>query len=500
MKTGGFSWAGLKKYILTHKLQAALILVILLGGLGAWRYLAGKGNSGNYTTANVSYGDIVQSISASGTVEPVQSVTLTFKSEGYVETCNVHVGDRVKKGEVLATERVTDLENSLKQAQASLMSAQANYDKVVANHPHEIAQIKAQMDADKISLDNARATLDRQQALFEAGLISQSELETAKSNYQSALAKYQSDQSNLAISSNTADIRSAQAQLQSAQAAYDQAYDNLNNARIIAPFDGYVAEINGNTGQWTTGGTANAGSSSSSSNSNQFYIYLASTELQLSTKINEADISYVKTGQKVTFTVDPYPDRTFTGKIASVAPIATAVDNVEMFNAIVSIDDYHLLKSGLPASIKIIYGSAKHVLTVPQEALSFAQTHRLEFMNKQGLRSKKPAGNRRSAANTASTSTFSSSAGNSYVVVLRNGQPRLQQVKTGLSDDVNIEIKSGLNEGDIVITGQQTTSNNSSTNSSSSRTSNYRSRTGSQQSPGGMPPDGGMGGMMGGGR
>ncbi|HHW40833.1 MAG TPA: HlyD family efflux transporter periplasmic adaptor subunit [Syntrophomonadaceae bacterium] len=471
----------LKQLLSKRKWQVGLAVVLLLAAAGTWHYLAKRGSNGGYETARVEYGEIVQTISASGNVEPVQAVTLTFKSQGYVESCSVHVGDRVKAGQVLAVQRQTDLQHEYEQAQASLASAQANYDKLVATKPHEIAQLNAQLEVDKIALDNAKATLDRSQALFEAGVISQSEVESARESYQSALAKYQSDLSNLAITSNDADIKIALANLKSARSNLEQARENLNSTRIIAPFDGYVAEINGNVGQWTGGGAASS-SNGSSSDSSQFYIYLSSTELQLSAKINEADISKVKTGQKVTFTVDTYPDKTFTGKIAYLAPMATTVNNVQMFDAKISIDDYSLLKGGLPASIKIIVNSASHVLTVPQEALSFARTYLAETAMKNSGGSRRlstQAGSRGTSQSAPAFAKSDSTSGSSFVVVLQNGQPRLQRVQTGISDDMNVEIKTGLQQGDTIIVRQLT-----ATGSGSSSTS--RSSSG-QRSSSGMP-------------
>lgn len=495
-----------RQFFKKRKWQVVAALLVLLAAGGTWYYLAKKNGNGVYETARVEYGDIVQTISASGTIEPVQAVTLTFKSQGYVQKVNVHVGDRVKAGEVLAEEKQTDLQHAYEQAEASLAVAQANYDKLVATRPQQLAQLNAQLELDKTALDNAKATLDQNQALYEAGVISKAELDSSRESYQSALVKYQSDLSNLASTSNDADIKIALANLKSARSNLEQARENLDNARIIAPFDGYVAEINGNVGQWTGGGAASSGSSNSGE-SGQFYIYLSSTELQLSAKINEADISKVKIGQKVTFTVDTYPDKTFTGKIAYIAPMATTVSNVQMFDAKIAIDDYSLLKSGLPASIKIIVNSANHVLTVPQEALSFARTYMVTAMrnnrNRSGAQGESN-GSRRSATGGSSGSSWqtatstgngattqiarafasgNSTRGISFVAVLQDGRPRLQRVETGISDDLNIEIKSGLKEGDIIIVRQSTASSSgtggfSGSQSSTGQRSSWRSSSG----------------------
>ncbi|MGB9792571.1 MAG: efflux RND transporter periplasmic adaptor subunit [Thermacetogeniaceae bacterium] len=493
-----------REFLKRRRWQAVAALLLLLAAGGAWYWHAKNSRSGAYETARVSYGDIVQTVSASGTIEPVQAVTLTFKSSGYVEKVYVHVGDRVKAGQVLAEEKQTELKNAYEQARASLEVAQANYDKLVNTKPQQIAQINAQLELDKISLENARATLEQNQALYEAGAISKAELDSSRESYQSALVKYQSDLANLAATTNDADIKSALANLRIAQLNLEQARENLNNARIIAPFDGYVAEINGNVGQWTGGGAATS-ASGSSSDTGQFYIYLSSTELQLKAKINEADISKVKVGQKVTFTVDTYPDKSFTGRVSYIAPMAKTVNNVQMFDATIAIDDYTLLRSGLPASIEIIVNSAEHVLTVPQEALSFARTYMMTAMRRNSRwpsTGQVPSGSSKGATARPGNRwpvSVSSSAGSAFVVVLQDGKPRLQRVETGISDDLNVEIKSGLKEGDIIIVRQSTGASSGTGTSFTPRTNS--SQRSSWRSSSGMPGMGlpGMGpGPMGG--
>lgn len=501
--------AKIRQFLKRRRWPAVAALLLILAAGGAWRYYRAKNSkNGAYETMKVSYGDIVQTVSASGTVEPVQAVTLTFKSSGYVDKVYVHVGDKVKAGQILAEQKQTELQNAYEQALASLEAAQANYDKLVKTKPQQIAQINAQLELDKISLENARAALEQNQALYEAGMISKAELDSSRESYQSACAKYQSDLASLAATSNDADIKSALASLKTAQLNLEQARENLNNARIIAPFDGYIAEINGNAGQWTGGGTAASasGSAGSSSDSGQFYIYLSSTELQLKAKINEADISKVKVGQKVTFTVDTYPDKTFTGKVTYIAPIAKTVNNVQMFDATIAIDDYSQLKGGLPASIEIIVSSAEHVLTVPQEAISFARTYMATAMRRNSGWRRASGGasgfGRQDSSSAGGGSSPSSaqgfSAGSSFVVVLQDGKPRLQRIATGLSDDLNVEVKSGLKEGDIIVVRQLAASSGAGASSGSRTNSSQRS---SERSSPGMPGMGipGMGpGPMGG--
>jgi len=166
----------------------------------------------------------------------------------------------------------------------------------------------------KSNLDLAKTTLDRDKLLLEAGVISQADLDAANNSYQSAQIQYAAAQTNLAetfliessvgkIINSSYDLETAAAQVKSAQAQLNIAGNNMDNLKIVAPFDGYVSKITGNIGQWTGGGVT----STSSTSTSQFSIELSSTKLQLKAEINEADISKVKTGQEATFTVDTYP-------------------------------------------------------------------------------------------------------------------------------------------------------------------------------------------------
>jgi HlyD family secretion protein len=490
----------------------ALTVILAAGGL-AWRLRATASKNGGYTTASVAYGDIEETIGASGNIVAEQSVTLTFKTEGYVKACYVKLGDQVTAGQALALEEATDLQSSLDQALASLESAQANYDKLVATKPQQIAQLQAQVDS-------ARATVERDQQLLAIGAISQATLDADNLAYQSALYTLAQNQGN-------ADVVAAAAQVKNAQAQVATARDNLENAEMIAPFDGYISSISGNAGQWTGSGT--------STSSNQFSIVMTSIQLQIDAQINEADISKVSVGQAVTFTVNTYPNETFTGKITALSPNATTVSNVQMYEALISIDDYSKLKSGLPASITIITASAGNVLVISQTALTYGRTYAASLApagsdGGSNQAAGGPGGSTASGGNLAApqagdtsvqggagspqeqggTGSTQTGAGSTQggdnstrnitvstqssgaVVVLVNGQPEVRRVQTGLSDDVNVEIKSGLSDGDVIVTG----SNTPSESSEPSSTSTGGSRSGAQQDgaqQGGGPPGGGGG-------
>lgn len=348
MSTFKTAFAKTWSLIKNRKVLIITLLVVLVAGLFTWRYLTSNKKSGGYTTTKAAYGDVQVTISASGNIVAVQSVALTFKSQGYVQACYVKLGDLVTAGQVLALEQTSDLQSSLDQAEANLESAQASYDKLVATKPQQIAQAQS-------NVDNTKATLDRDQQLLAAGAISQSDVNTADYQYKTAALTLAQTQSN-------ADLIAASAQVKNAQAQVSQAQNNLDNAKITAPFDGYISTISGNPGMWTGGGATASGTSTAT----QFDIIMTSKDLQIDAQVNEADISKVSAGQPVSFTVDTYPNQSFTGKIIALSPNASTVSNVQLYEARISIDDYSKLKSGLPASINIVTASANHVIVIPR--------------------------------------------------------------------------------------------------------------------------------------
>jgi HlyD family secretion protein len=463
-------WSFIKGFpgkLRTSRLTLIITVLVVLaaaGWLGWHYYTAASKKSGGYTTATAASGNIQVTVSASGNVIAVQSVALTFKSQGYVQSCNVNLGDLVASGQILATEQTSDLQASLDQAEASLQSAQANYNKLLSTESQEVAQAQAQVDQAKTALADAKDTLDRDQQLLGIGTVSQTTVDSDTNAYQQATTQLDSAQYTLAQDQTHADVTAAGDQVESAQSQEAQAQSNLTDANIVAPFSGYVSTISGNPGMWTGGGAVASGTSTAT----QFEIIMTSTQLEIDGDVNEADISKVSIGQLVTFTVDTYPTTTFTGRIIALSPSATTVSNVQMYEARMSIDDYSKLKSGLPATISIITASANNVLIVPKTALLYVRTYQASLAKSSKVK--------QSAAN-AGGSTAAQSAASSSVVMLVNGQPQVKKVVTGLTDSVNVEIISGLNAGDLVVTGSTTAAKAANTTTTSA-------------SQGGGPPGG----------
>ncbi|MBX6773001.1 MAG: HlyD family efflux transporter periplasmic adaptor subunit, partial [Chloroflexi bacterium] len=374
---------------------------------------------------------------------------------------------------------VTSAQNQLKQAQAALANAQTS-----------VAQAQAQATA---TVQNAQAQADQAAGALKA----------AEASYQQTVAP-----------PDPADIAAAKAQVINAQAAVDQAQANLDAAVLTAPFDGVVAEVNGTVGQQVSGGPVGGGqsssaSSSSSSSTGALITLVDLTNLRVTTQVNEADIAKVKVGDPVTFSVSAFPDKVFTGKVLSIQPVGTVVQNVVNYNVVCSIQSTPdaTLYPGMTAAATIIADRRNGVLVVPNTALSFAQTAiRDRLVSFTGFGSarqtggsetpaaRQPTGQRAQARPTGSAGTngpgggFFRSGGQAgaagqepaanrgIVLTLKDGQLVPIRVTLGITDGTRTEILSGLNEGDTVVIG--------ATGAAASRTTG-QTRTGG---PGGGGP------------
>lgn len=416
------------------------ILILLSGaGFGLYKWL-GSGSSIQYLTMTVSQGSITDSIEATGTLEPVKKSEMGFKNDGTIIALNVQPGDKVVAGQVLAQQDSTTLTSALQQAQSSLVQDQISLQSAALNHETNLK------------------TLARQKTLFEAGAISQSDLDDAQNA---------ADKSEL-------ELATARAKLVNDQAKLAEAQSDLDGATLTAPFDGIIGAVNGQVGQ------INGINSSSST-----LLTVMSEDLQLSALVNEADIGRIKIGQDVEFTSSAYSDKTFKGKVLRITPEAETVSNVQYYPVLISvIDPERQLKSGMSVSADIIVAQKSDVLTVPMMAVSYGQNY---------IKTNLAGASNASGQNSASTSSAGISSGKQGVVVVKqNDQLLVRNVVLGLSDGTNYEVIEGLNEGDSVVVGTNSTANSTSSSSSSSSSKSSSSRSSQGGAGMGGPPPGGF--------
>lgn len=310
------------------KLAAALIIVLTI--LTSAVILPGcTGSNPKFKTDKVVVGDIVSSVTATGTVNAVTMVLVGTQASGTIKDIYADFNSSVKKGQLIALIDPAAFEAQAEQAKANLLSAEANLDKAAA------------------ALIDAKRTLDRSRDLFSKNLIAKSEVDTAETNHETAKAQ----------------VNVSRAQVSIAEASLRTAMTNLGYTRILSPVDGIVVSRNVDVGQTVA---------ASFQTPTLFTIAKDLTKMQIDTNVDEADIGKIKLGQQVDFTVDAYPDTSFKGSVWQVRNAPITSQNVVSYDVVIKVDNKELkLKPGMTANVSIIISSKKDVLKVPNAALRF---------------------------------------------------------------------------------------------------------------------------------
>lgn len=290
--------------------------VIALIAVGFFLFSGGKKEQKvEFETAKAERATISSSITATGTIEPVTSVTVGTQVSGIVSKLYVDYNSVVKKGQVIAELDKTNLTSELKTAQANLSSAQSTLNYELNNY-------------------------NRYQTLYNKGLVSADEYETAKLSYLKAKEQ---------VNTSRESVRKAQT--------------NLGYATITSPIDGVVLSKAVEEGQTVA---------ASFNTPELFTIAQDLTDMRVIADIDEADIGGVKEGQRVSFTVDAFPDDHFEGQVTQVRQQATTESNVVTYEVVISAPNNDLkLKPGLTANVTIFTLEKNDVLAVPAKALRF---------------------------------------------------------------------------------------------------------------------------------
>ena len=282
-----------------------------------------------YKTQKIENGDIMESITASGTINPLSTVSVGSQASGRIAEIYVDYNSVVKKGQLLA---LIDQEN----AKATVQQREAAL---------EIA--KAQVDVEENNIKYYKKALNRISKLNASKYSTEKDLEAAERDYDNAVAQ-------LALE---------QAQVKQAQASLNSAQTELSYTEIKAPVDGIVISKAVEVGQTVA---------ASFETPELFSVAEDLTKMQIEASVVEADIAKVKEGQKVRFTVDSYSDDYFYGTVTQVRNEATTTSNVVTYTVVIGIDNTDMkLKPGMTANVEIITAEEKGVMLVPNQALRF---------------------------------------------------------------------------------------------------------------------------------
>ena len=343
----------------------AIVVWLLSGGK--------KEEKVTFDTAKVERRSIHTSITATGTIEPVTSVTVGTQVSGIVSKLYVDYNSVVKKGQIIAELDKTNLISELNKAKADQTSAMS-------------------------TLNYETTNFKRYQTLFDKGLVSADEYETAKLSFDKA-----------------------QQQVNSSRENVQKAQTNLGYATITSPIDGVVLSKSVEEGQTVA---------ASFNTPELFTIAQDLTDMRVIADIDEADIGGVQEGQRVTFTVDAFPDDRFEGKVTQVRQQATTSSNVVTYEVVISAPNKDLkLKPGLTANVTIFTMEKNDVMAVPSKALRFTPNEVLLSKGQQIEDVEAPV----------------------KVWTLDNNTFKAHAVEVGITNGMLTEILSGISEGTDVL-------------------------------------------------
>ncbi len=286
-------------------------------------------NRVRYQTAPIKRRTITQVVEASGTINPVNTVSVGSTVSGLISAIYVDFNSKVTKGQLLAEIDPRTFQATVDQNQASMNSAEAD----LANR--------------EATLEMSEKTLRRYRNLYARSFIPKADLDQAEADYKSNLAQ----------------VNAAKAKISQTRAQYNQSLVNLNYTKITAPVSGMIISREIDLGQPVA---------ASFQAPELFTIAQDLEKMQIEVNVSEADIGDVKEGQEVTYTLDGYPNSIFNGKVTQVRISPTTVSNVVTYSVIVTVDNKDLkLKPGMTANVSIITAKNEDVLSVPNIALKF---------------------------------------------------------------------------------------------------------------------------------
>lgn len=342
-------------------------------------------------TTTVARGDVSEIVTATGTIEPIIQVEVGTQVSGIIDHIYVDYNSEVSKGQLIAELDRTTLEAEVASSTATLNSSRVEYEYQQKNY-------------------------NRQKELYEKKIISDTDFETATYNYEKAKAAYEKSQSDMV-----------------------RATTNLGYARIYSPIDGVVISRAVDQGQTVA---------SSFSTPTLFTIANDLTQMQVVADVDEADIGNVANNQRVTFTVDAYPNDIFEGEVTQVRLEATETSNVVTYEVIINAPNQELkLKPGLTANVTIYTKEERDVLYLPLKSLRFVPEP------PKGEK-KAPQNHPDSEATPVANNTPQPADATHRTVWIKNAtglEPRT--IETGMDNGVYIAVHEGLVEGEKVATG-----------------------------------------------
>jgi HlyD family secretion protein len=380
------------------KIIIGLVAVAIIAAMVVVNLRKSRGEVIDITMTEVKRGDISRTVSGSGKIQPVTDVKIAARISAEIKKILVKEGEAVKQGQLLAE---LDRERYLAY----------------------VEQVQSQMSSAKAAVKKAEADYARVKNLFDKNLSSQSDLDAAEANKQSAASN-----------------------LDQTRASLKQADDDLEKLRLLSPIDGIVTKLYKEAGEIAVGSQFSADIIMNVANLN---------DMEVLSEIDENEVVLVHIGDNTSIEVDAIPDTTFKGRVTEIAHMATTrgsgtqeqVTNFEVKIGVTS--NVEKLRPGMSATVDILTETRPNVVYIPIQSVTARDLKADSLKANESKKNKKsvPAGNE------SSSEKESKKVMTEVVFVVDGGTVKMVPVTTGISDDNNIEILSGLTEGQKVVTG-----------------------------------------------
>jgi HlyD family secretion protein len=442
-----------------------IIIVVVLLVAGAGVFASAKYSKRGVVTVQTGKAvrqDLTSLVTASGEIKPKNYINIGANAMGDLTEILVKEGDHVRKGQLLA--KIEDVQPAadVKAQQATVQSAEADSSSAEAGvkaADENISTMLAALDHDKADLQRMKADLDRAEALYKEQLMAKQDYELKKYTYEAQVAALKESEARITQAraqreQQAASLKSTQKRIALAQANLVRFDDILHKHNSFAPLDGVVTNLPVRQGESVVPGLQNQTGT----------IIMTIADMSLITaevKVDETDIVNVQLGQAGEVTIDAIPNKTFHGHVTEIGNTAilrstglaasqSAISSQEAkdFKVVVALDDPPQdIRPGLSCTAKITTATRQGALTIPIQALTVRQRGDLEV---------KPPGTASTAQAAAKTDPVAEKAKKEElqgVFVINGEKAEFRKVETGITGATDIEVLSGLKEGDQIITG-----------------------------------------------
>jgi len=433
--------------------KVAIGAAVVVVGAGIVIYSVNQANKGVTTvqTAKVAKQDtLVALVTASGEIKPTTYTNVQAQGFGRITEILVKEGDKIKKGDRLMVQDAIQA-NADVQAQAAALNASESG---IAASEASYKAAQSDLLTQKANLEKAKLDFERGQGLYRDGLIAKQDFDQRKTSYDAAVAS--ADSANAKVLQFRAQLDQSHAQLNQSKAVLTHTRDVLNKTTYVSPIDGIVSYLPVRLGEYVVPGIQNSNGS--------FLMTLSDMSVVTAeVKVDETDIVNVRMGQEADVTIDAVPGKTFHGKVTEIGSQAvlrtsglattqstTSTQEAKDFKVVVTLDSPpENLRPGLSTTAKIKTAEKKNVVAIPIQALAIRSRKDIEDAKKNS----KGGGSVTLAAPPPTAPNDPKKDEIQGVFVVNGKKAIFKAVKTGISGVTDIEVTSGLREGDEIVTG-----------------------------------------------